>query len=153
MQNLICKSCGKPMLSKFQRGGQASGSELTNNIGYWHCEGCDVYIFHAEYVAGKSKLFHKLLHQTVETLKKFNRWKLFTIYQAKPSSHRSKRSHNKSAHALKSFITSLDLVNTTMNTLDRLLITLALSIILRKSSSSIRLNLRASNSSCDSNFS
>ena len=73
MQNVICKSCGKPMLSKFQRGGQASGSELTNNIGYWHCEGCDVYVFHAEYVAGKSKLFHKLLHQTVETLKKFNR--------------------------------------------------------------------------------
>jgi hypothetical protein len=33
----------------------------------------DVYVFHAEYVAGKSKLFHKLLHQTVETLKKFNR--------------------------------------------------------------------------------
>ncbi len=79
MQNVICKSCGKPMLSKFQRGGQASGSELpkntslTSNIGYWHCEGCDVYVFHAEYVAGKSKLFHKLLHQTVETLKKFNR--------------------------------------------------------------------------------
>jgi len=73
MQNEICKSCGKPMLSKFQRGGQASGSELTNNIGYWHCEGCDVYVFHAEYVAGKSKLFHKLLHQTVESLKKFNR--------------------------------------------------------------------------------
>jgi hypothetical protein len=48
MQNVICKSCGKPMLSKFQRGGQASGSELTNNIGYWHCEGCDVYVFHAE---------------------------------------------------------------------------------------------------------
>jgi hypothetical protein len=73
MQNEICKSCGKPMLSKFQKGGQASGSELTSNIGYWHCEGCDVYVFHAEYVAGKSKLFHKLLHQTVETLKKFNR--------------------------------------------------------------------------------
>ena len=73
MENEICKSCGKPMLSKFQRGGQASGSELTSNIGYWHCEGCDVYVFHAEYVAGKSKLFHKLLDQTVETLKKFNR--------------------------------------------------------------------------------
>ena len=73
MENEICKSCGKPMLSKFQKGGQASGSELTSNIGYWHCESCDVYVFHAEYVAGKSKLFHKLLHQTVETLKKFNR--------------------------------------------------------------------------------
>ena len=73
MQNEICKSCGKPMHSKFQKGGQASGSELTSNIGYWHCEGCDVYVFHAEYVAGKSKLFHKLLDQTVKTMKKFNR--------------------------------------------------------------------------------
>jgi len=73
MQNVICKSCGKPMLSKFQKGGQASGSELTSNIGYWHCEGCDVYVFHAEYVAGKSKLFHKLLQTSIESLKKFNR--------------------------------------------------------------------------------
>ena len=79
MQNVICKSCDKPMLSKFQRGGQASGSELpkntplTSNIGYWHCEGCDVYVFHAEYVAGKSKLFHKLLQTSIESLKKFNR--------------------------------------------------------------------------------
>ena len=40
MENEICKSCGKPMLSKFQKGGQASGSELTSNIGYWHCESC-----------------------------------------------------------------------------------------------------------------
>ena len=73
MQNVICKSCGKPMLSKFQRGGQASGSELTNNIGYWHCEGCDVYVFHAEYVAGKSKLFHKLLESCMECLNMFIR--------------------------------------------------------------------------------
>ncbi len=67
------------MSSKFQVNAKLDGSELpmntplTSNIGYWHCEGCDVYVFHAEYVAGKSKLFHKLLHQTVETLKKFNR--------------------------------------------------------------------------------
>jgi len=27
MENEICKSCGKPMLSKFQKGGQASGDE------------------------------------------------------------------------------------------------------------------------------
>ena len=77
MQNVICKSCGKPMLSKFQRGGQASGSELTNNIGYWHCEGCDVYVFHAEYVAGKSKLFHKRINWAMEGLikKQWQFWK------------------------------------------------------------------------------
>ena len=79
MQNEICKLCGKPMFSKFQMGGQVNGSELpmntplTSNIGYWHCEGCDVYVFHAEYVAGKSKLFHKLLQTSIESLKKFNR--------------------------------------------------------------------------------
>ena len=79
MQNVICKLCGKPMLSKFQSGEQARGSELpkntplTSNIGYWHCESCDVYIFHAEYVAGKSKLFDTLLQTSIESLKKFNR--------------------------------------------------------------------------------
>ena len=79
MQSEICKLCGMPMPSKFQVNAQLDGSELpmntplTSNIGYWHCEGCDVYVFHAEYVAGKSKIFHKLLNQTVETLKKFNR--------------------------------------------------------------------------------
>ena len=79
MQSEICKLCGLPMSSKFQVNAQLDGSELpmntplTSNIGYWHCESCDVYVFHAEYVAGKSKIFHKLLHQTVETLKKFNR--------------------------------------------------------------------------------
>ena len=70
MENEICKSCGKPMLSKFQKGGQASGSELTSNIGYWHCEGCDVYVFHAEYVAGKSKLFHKRINWAMDGLMK-----------------------------------------------------------------------------------
>ena len=79
MQSEICKLCGMPMSSKFRVNAQLDGSELpmntplTSNIGYWHCEVCDVYVFRAEYVAGKSKLFHKLLHQTVETLKKFNR--------------------------------------------------------------------------------
>ena len=76
MQNEICKSCGKPMLSKFQRGGQASGSELTSNIGYWHCEGCDVYVFHAEYVAGKSKLFHKRINWAMGGLMK-KRWQFW----------------------------------------------------------------------------
>jgi hypothetical protein len=78
MQNEICKLCGKPMFSKFQMGGQVSGSELpmntplTSNIGYWNCEGCDVYVFRAEYVAGESKLFHKLLHFVQKSLKKSN---------------------------------------------------------------------------------
>jgi len=76
MQNVICKSCGKPMLSKFQRGGQASGSELTSNIGYWHCEGCDVYVFRAEYVAGKSKLFHKRINWAMDGLMK-KRWQFW----------------------------------------------------------------------------
>ena len=76
MENEICKSCGKPMLSKFQKGGQASGSELTSNIGYWHCEGCDVYVFHAEYVAGKSKLFHKRINWAMGGLMK-KRWQFW----------------------------------------------------------------------------
>ena len=76
MQNVICKSCSKPMLSKFQRGGQESGSELTNNIGYWHCEGCDVYVFRAEYVAGKSKLFHKRINWAMDGLMK-KRWQFW----------------------------------------------------------------------------
>ena len=79
MQSEICKLCGMPMSSKFRVNAQLDGSELpmntplTSNIGYWHCEVCDVYFFRAEYVAGKSKLFHKLLHQTIESLKKNNR--------------------------------------------------------------------------------
>jgi len=64
------------MLSKFQKGGQASGSELTSNIGYWHCEGCDVYVFHAEYVAGKSKLFHKRINWAMDGLMK-KRWQFW----------------------------------------------------------------------------
>ena len=31
MQNEICKLCGKPMFSKFQMGGEVSGSELPMN--------------------------------------------------------------------------------------------------------------------------
>jgi len=79
MQSEICKLCGMPMSSKFRVNAQLDGSELpmntplTSNIGYWHCEVCDVYVFRAEYVAGESKLFHKLLHQTIESLKKDNR--------------------------------------------------------------------------------
>ena len=64
------------MLSKFQKGGQASGSELTSNIGYWHCEGCDVYVFRAEYVAGKSKLFHKRINWAMDGLMK-KRWQFW----------------------------------------------------------------------------
>ena len=55
MQSENCKSCGKPMISKFQMDAQMDGEELpvdaplTSNLGYWHCEACDVYVFHAEY--------------------------------------------------------------------------------------------------------
>jgi hypothetical protein len=82
MQNEICKLCGKPMFPKFQMGGQVNGSELpmntplTSNIGYWHCEGCDVYVFRAEYVAGKSKLFHKRINWAMDGLMK-KRWQFW----------------------------------------------------------------------------
>ena len=54
MQSEFCKSCGKPMVSKFQMNTQVGGEELPvdapleSNIGYWHCEACDVYVFRAE---------------------------------------------------------------------------------------------------------
>ena len=64
MQNDICKLCGKPMFSKFQMGGQVSG------------EGCDVYVFRAEYVAGKSKLFHKRINWAMDGLMK-KRWQFW----------------------------------------------------------------------------
>ena len=56
MQSEICKLCGLPMSSKFQENAKLDGSELpmntplTSNIGYWHCESCDVYVLRAEYV-------------------------------------------------------------------------------------------------------
>ena len=83
MPSEICKSCGKPMVSKFQMNAQVDGVELPvdspleSNIGYWYCEPCDVYVFRAEYVAGKSKLFHKRINMAVEGLmkKQWQFWK------------------------------------------------------------------------------
>ena len=66
----------------------------------------------------KITFVRSLISLIAESLKKSNHWKLFSIYQAKPRPNRSEGSHNKSAHALQSFIASLDLVNTTVNTLD-----------------------------------
>jgi hypothetical protein len=43
---------------------------LTSNIGYWHCESCDVYVLRAEYVAGQSKLFHKRINWAMDGLMK-----------------------------------------------------------------------------------
>lgn len=71
------------MISKFQMDAQMDGEELpvdaplTSNLGYWHCETCDVYVFHAEYVAGKSKLFHKRINMAMEGLvkKQWQFWK------------------------------------------------------------------------------
>ena len=64
------------MSSKFQVNAKLDGSELpmntplTSNIGYWHCESCDVYVLRAEYVAGQSKLFHKRLNWAMNGLMK-----------------------------------------------------------------------------------
>ena len=74
MQSEFCKSCGKPMVSKFQMNTQVGGEELPvdapleSNIGYWHCEACDVYVFRAEYDAGKTKLFHKRINLAMQGL-------------------------------------------------------------------------------------
>ena len=79
MQSEICKLCGLPMSSKFQVNAKLDGSELpmntplTSNIGYWHCESCDVYVLRAEYVAGQSKLFHKRINWAMDGLMK-NWW-------------------------------------------------------------------------------
>jgi len=76
MQSEICKLCGLSMSSKFQVNAKLDGSELpmntplTSNIGYWHCESCDVYVLRAEYVAGQSKLFHKRLNWAMDGLMK-----------------------------------------------------------------------------------
>ena len=76
MQSEICKLCGLPMSSKFQVNAKLDGSELpmntplTSNIGYWHCESCDVYVLRAEYVAGQSKLFHKRINWAMDGLMK-----------------------------------------------------------------------------------
>ena len=76
MQSEICKLCGLPMSSKFQVNAKLDGSELpmntplTSNIGYWHCESCDVYVLRAEYVAGQSKLFHKRIYWAMNGLMK-----------------------------------------------------------------------------------
>jgi len=64
------------MSSKFQVNAKLDGSELpmntplTSNIGYWHCESCDVYVLRAEYVAGQSKLFHKRINLAMDGLMK-----------------------------------------------------------------------------------
>ena len=71
------------MISKFQMNAQMDGEELpmdtplASNIGYWHCEVCDVYVLRAEYVAGKSKLFHKRINWAMEGLikKQWQFWK------------------------------------------------------------------------------
>ena len=84
MQSEICKLCGLPMSSKFQVNAKLDGSELpmntplTSNIGYWHCESCDVYVLHAEYVSGQSKLFHKRINWAMDGLMKrwWQFWKL-----------------------------------------------------------------------------
>ena len=76
MQSEICKLCGLSMSSKFQVNAKLDGSELplntplTSNIGYWHCESCDVYVLRAEYVAGQSKLFHKRINWAMDGLMK-----------------------------------------------------------------------------------
>jgi len=71
------------MVSKFQMNAQMEREELPvnelleSNIGYWHCEPCDVYLFRAEYVAGKSKLLHKRINMAMEGLikKQWQFWK------------------------------------------------------------------------------
>ncbi len=76
MQSEICKLCDRPMSSKFRVNAELDGSELpmntplTSNISYWDCEVCDVYVLRAEYVAGKSKLFHKRINWAMEGLMK-----------------------------------------------------------------------------------